>query len=147
MMETMNMNRIFCCALLAGAALIAPEAAAQKAPKSPIQSTITGRTYTGADYDAFVAKEGWIFSADQTKGEGLPDLDGTPSAIEGGAPFSAREFDPATFDPRLYRIERSADPTLPTNYNVGDRGVIQFHSPQRCQDLYARQLARKSKEQ
>ena len=144
-METMNMNRIFCCVLLAGTTLITSRAVAQKALQAPVKATISGQTYSGAAYDEFVAKQGWVFSADQTKGEGLPDLDGAPSAIEGGAPFSAREFDPATFDPRLYRFERMADPTLPTNYNVGSRGVIQFHSVQRCQDLYARHLAGKSK--
>jgi len=145
-MKTMNTNRFFFCALLACVTCFAPCVSAQTPVKSAYKSALTGRTYSGEAFEAFTAKEGWVFTADQTKSAGFPNLDGAASAIEGGTPFSAAAFDPATFDPRLYLFERVADPTLPTNYNVGDRGVIQFHSPQRCQDLYARHLAGQSKE-
>lgn len=147
MMETMNMTRFFSAALLACVALLPAVVLAQTEAKPPVLSSASGRSYSGPEFEAFVAKEGWIFIADQTKGAGLPDLDGTPAAVEGGLPFSAQDFDPATFDPRMYQIGRVADPTLPTDYNIGDRGVLQFHSPQRCQDLYARHLARKAKGQ
>ena len=120
---------------------------AQKAVKSPVKSTISGKVYSGPEFDEFVAKEAWVFVEDQTKAAGYPDLEGTLSAVEGGAPFSAKDFDPASFDSRNYQIAFQADPTLPTNFNVGNRGVIQFHSAERCQDLFARHLARKNKGQ
>ena len=143
----MNMNHLIPCLLLACAALVSTPMTAQKAVKAPVKSTISGKVYSGPEFDEFVAKEAWVFVADQPKSAGYPDLDGTPSAIEGGMPFNAEDFDPATFDPRNYQITFVADPTLPSNFNVGQRGVIQFHSAQRCQDLFARQLARKTKGQ
>jgi hypothetical protein len=145
-METMNMTRIIPCLLLLSAALVSVQAQAQKVAATPVKSAVSGDQYSGQDFENFTAKEGWVFLNDQSKSAGFPDLNGAPSAIEGGAPFSAADFDPATFDPRDYRIERVADPNLPTNFNVGDRGVIQFHSPKRCQDLYARHLARMAKD-
>jgi hypothetical protein len=145
-METMKMNRNFCFALLLCAAFCAEDTQGQEAVR-PVKSTLTGRSHSGPDFEAFIAKEGWVFSADQTKGQGFPDLEGTPSAVEGGMPFSANAFDPEQFDPRLYLISLGDDPKLPTNFNIGDRGVIQFHSAERCQDLYARHLIRQSKGQ
>lgn len=121
------------------------------APQVAIAQQTQGATqsvdlYAGPKFDAFVAKEGWIFVADMTKGEGFPDLDGTASA-DGTAVLSASEFDPETFDPRQWAIAYTSDFVLPTNYRIGDKGVIQFHSAQRCQDLYARHLARQAKGQ
>jgi len=141
----MNMNRLLCPVLLVLAFLMPAGIHAQTPVRAAVKSSASSLKHAGSAYEDFVAKHGWIFTADQTKNAGLPNLDGAPSAIEGGAAFSAAEFDPATFDPRHYRFERMADPALPTNYNIGDRGVIQFHSPQRCQDLYTRHLANTSK--
>lgn len=102
--------------------------------------------HAGPEFDAFVAEEGWIFVADMTKGEGFPDLAGTASA-DGTAELTAADFDPETFDPRQWAIVYNVDPVLPTNFRIGDKGVVQFHSAQRCQDLYARHLARQAKGQ
>ena len=102
--------------------------------------------YAGPEFDAFVADEGWIFVADMPKGVEFPELEGTPSA-DGNTVFSSADFDPATFDPRDWSIEYSADPSLPTNFKVGDRGALQFHSVQRCQGLYTRHLSRQAKGQ
>jgi hypothetical protein len=146
-METMNMNHLIPCLLLICAALVSTPMVAQKAVKMPVKSTISGKVYSGPEFDEFVAKEAWVFVEDQTKSAGYPDLDGAMSAVEGGTPLSAKDFDPATFDSRNYQIDFQTDPTLPTNFNVGDRGVIQFHSAERCQDLFARHLARKTKGQ
>ncbi len=146
-METMNKNQFFPCLLLLCAAFISMPMVAQKVVKAPVKSTITGQFYAGPEFEEFTANQGWVFVEDQTKSAGFPDLDGAASAVEGGAAFSAKDFDPSSFDPRNYRITFEADPTLPTNYNVGSRGVIQFHSAQRCQDLYARFLAKKGKGQ
>ena len=101
---------------------------------------------SGPEYDNFVAAEGWIFLSDMTKGADFPDLDGT-LAVDGSAVFSAADFSAEGFDPRKWAIEFNADPTLPTNFRVGDKGVIQFHSAERCQGLYARHLQRESKGQ
>ena len=141
----MNMNRLLCPVLLVLAFHFPSEMMAQTPVRVAIKSSASGLKHSGPAFEAFVAKQGWVFTADQTKNAGLPDLDGAPSTLEGGAPFSAAAFDPTTFDPRHYRFERMADPGLPTNYNIGDRGVIQFHSPQRCQELYTRHLANTSK--
>jgi hypothetical protein len=103
-------------------------------------------SHSGPDFDAFVASEGWIFVADMPKGVEFPNLEGTPSA-DGTTVFSADDFDPTTFDPRLWAIEYSADPALPTNFRVGDRGALQFHSVERCQGLYSRHLTRRAKGQ
>lgn len=146
-METMNKNPFTLCLLLVCAAFVSTPMFAQKVVKAPVKSTITGEFYAGPEFEEFAASEGWVFVEDQTKSVGFPNLDGAASAVEGGAAFSAKDFDPSSFDPRNYRITFEADPTLPTNFNVGSRGVIQFHSAQRCQDLYARFLAKKGKGQ
>ena len=79
-------------------------------------------SHSGPEFDAFVAAEGWIFVADMPKGVEFPELEGTLSA-DGTTVFSAADFDPTTFDPRE-AIEYSADPSLPTNFKVGDRGAL-----------------------
>ena len=109
-------------------------------------TTLSIESHSGPEFDAFVAAEGWIFVADMTKGEGFPDLAGTASA-DGTAELTAADFDPETFDPRQWAIVYNVDPVLPTNFRIGDKGVVQFHSAQRCQDLYARHLARQAKGQ
>ena len=112
-----------------------------------IQGTVLPiESYSGPEFDNFVATEGWIFVSDMTKGIDFPDMEGTPS-VNGTAVFSAADFSADRFDPRLWAIEFNADPALPTNFRVGDKGVIQFHSAERCQGLYARHLQRKSKGQ
>ena len=67
--------------------------------------------------------------------------------VDGAAVFSAADFNPDAFDPRHWAIEYSSDPTLPTNFMVGDKGAIQFHSAERCQGLYTRHLTRTAKGQ
>ena len=146
-MESMNKNHLIPCLLLVCAAFVSAPMVAQKAVKAPVKTTIAGKSYSGPEFEEFVATKAWVFNEDQTKSAGYPDLNGTPSAVEGGVPFSSKDFDPASFDPRNYRITFESDPTLPSNFNIGDRGVIQFHSAQRCQDLYARYLAQKTKNQ
>lgn len=106
-------------------------------------TTLSIESHSGPEFDAFVAAEGWIFVADMPKGVEFPELEGTPSA-DGNTVFSSADFDPATFDPRDWAIEYSADPSLPTNFKVGDRGALQFHSVQRCQGLYTRHLSRQA---
>ena len=84
------------------------------------------------DFEAFRALQGWTFTTDLTKADGLPDLDGVASTVEGGVPLDASTFDATTFDARLYEIAWSEDPRCPPPFGVGDRGVIQFHSADRC---------------
>ena len=145
LMDTMQMKPIIPCLITACALWTSPEVLAQSADK--VISTMSGTHYSGAEFDDFVARAGWIFIEDQTKGGGFPDLDGVPARVEGGAPFRAVDFNPAAFDPRNYVIVYEEDVMLPTNFRVGNRGMLQFHSPQRCQDLYERHLARKAKGQ
>ena len=75
----------------------------------------------------------WILGIDQV------------DEMEGGVSFSARDFDPRQFDPRNFVISQNVNPQRPTNFRVGDRGVIQFHSVERCKELYQRQLTLESK--
>ena len=145
LMDTMQMKPIIPCLITACALWTSPEVLAQSADK--VISTMSGTHYSGAEFDDFVARAGWIFIEDQTKGAAFPDLQGTPSVHSGGQVFNAADFDPDTFDPRDFAISYGGDVTLPTNFRVGDRGMLQFHSPQRCQDLYERHLARKAKGQ
>mgnify|MGYP000023305469 CR=1 FL=1 len=114
---------------------------------SPVTSTASGLHHQGEVFEDFVAQYGWIFIADLSKADGLIDLQGVPAAVDGQPSFSAEEFDPIQFDPRDFAIEMNANPLLPTDFRVGDRGVLQFHSAQRCQDLYERHLARQAKGQ
>ena len=88
---------------------------------------------------------GWVFTTDLTKAAGLPDLDGVASTVEGGVPLDASSFDATTFDARLYEIDLVEDPTLPTSFRVGDRGVIQFHSADRCRVLFERHQLNQAK--
>ena len=122
---------------------MAPHVATAQQTQGEVQSV---DLYAGPEFDAFVADEGWIFVADMTKGEGFPDLAGTPST-DGTAVLTAADFDPDTFDPRQWSITYTVDPSWPTNFRIGEKGVVQFHSAQRCQDLYARHLARQAKGQ
>lgn len=108
--------------------------------------TLPMEVHVGPEYDAFVASEGWVFVADMPKGVDFPNLEGTAS-VDGAAVFSAADFNPDAFDPRHWAIEYSSDPTLPTNFMVGDKGAIQFHSAERCQGLYTRHLTRTAKGQ
>ena len=98
-----------------------------------------------AAFEEFVALQGWIFTPDLAKADGLMDLEGAASRQEGGESFSARDFDPRQFDPRNFVISQNVNPQRPTNFRVGDRGVIQFHSVERCKELYQRQLTLESK--
>ena len=79
-------------------------------------------------------------------GTWLCRMPNTPST-DGTAVLTAADFDPDTFDPRQWSITYTVDPSLPTNFRIGEKGVVQFHSAQRCQDLYARHLARQAKGQ
>ena len=106
-------------------------------------TTISAESHSGPEYDAFIAAEGWVFVTRMPKDEVLPNLEGTPS-VDGEEVFSAADFDPETFDPRQWAIEYNADPRRPTGFRVGDRGVLQFHSVERCQDLYDRHLIRQA---
>ena len=108
-------------------------------------TTLSIESHSGPEFDAFVAAEGG-FRGRRPKGVEFPELEGTPSA-DGATVFSAADFDPTTFDPREWAIEYSADPSLPTNFKVGDRGALQFHSVERCQGLYTRHLSRQAKGQ
>lgn len=144
-LETMQMKHLIPCLWVVCAMWASPGALAQEALQ--VTSTQSGKHHSGPQFEAFVASEGWIFIEDQTKGAAFPDLQGTPSVHTGGQVFNADEFDPETFDPRDFAISYGGDVTLPTNFRVGDRGMLQFHSPQRCQDLYERHLARKAKGQ
>lgn len=144
-METMQLNRFISCLLVVLAAMLPAHVRAQSS--SDEVATPSGMASpSDADFEEFVALQGWVFTEGLTKAAGLPDLDGTPSRT-GGPSFSAEDFDPESFDPRDYEISFGADVTLPTNFRVGDRGMLQFHSPQRCQDLYERHLVRKAKGQ
>lgn len=98
-----------------------------------------------AAFEEFVALQGWIFTPDLAKADGLMDLEGAAPRQEGGVSFSARDFDPRQFDPRNFVISQNVNPQRPTNFRVGDRGVIQFHSVERCKELYQRQLTLESK--
>lgn len=126
------MNRLMACGLLLSALTCLTTLSAQEAP---------------VEYEAFRALQGWTFSADLSKAEGLPDLDGALATVEGGVPLDASTFDPATFDARLYQIALSEDPAQPTNFRVGNQGVIQFHSVDRCRELYARHRINTAKQQ
>ena len=99
----------------------------------------------GSDFEEFVARGCWVFTQGLEKADGLLDLKGTASVTEEGVVFSAESFDPASFDPRDFAIEYNANPQLPSNFRVGDRGVIQFHSTERCVTLFERHLAQKAK--
>ena len=98
-----------------------------------------------ADLEEFVSKEGWVFTQGLEKADGLLDLEGTASATGEGVAFSAGSFDPASFDPRDFAIEYNVNPQLPSNFRVGERGVIQFYSAERCVTLFERHLAQKAK--
>lgn len=136
--------RYFITCLLAASALgLSPDLAAQM--EAVVTSTSSGKHHSGAEFEDFIAREGWIFIQDQTKGAAFPDLEGVPASNGTGEAFSAATFAPATFDPRDFAIPFGEDLSLPTNFRVGDRGMLQFHSAQRCQDLYDRHLARKAK--
>lgn len=124
------MNRLMACGLLVSALSFFSAASAQSAP---------------ADFEEFRALQGWVFTADLTKAAGLPDLDGVASTVEGGVPLDASSFDATTFDARLYEIDLAEDPTLPTSFRVGDRGVIQFHSADRCRVLFERHQLNQAK--
>jgi hypothetical protein len=91
-------------------------------------------------FEDFAADQGWVFHANLTKAAGLDDLDGCPSAVAGGESFSASTFSEQDFDPRDFSIPLSADDTQPSNFCVGDQGVIQFHSTHRLEVLYTRYL-------
>lgn len=108
-------------------------------------TALTIEAHSGPEFDAFVAAKGWIFVADMPKGMEFPELEGTPST-DGTTVFSAADFDPESFDPRQWAIEYNDDPRMPTNFRVG-KGVLQFHSAERCQGLYARHLVRQAKGQ
>ena len=119
------MIRLMACGLLLSALSFHSMADAQSAP---------------VDFDEFRALQGWVFSADLTKADGLVDLHGAPATAADGVAFDAGSFDPATFDARDYVIALDADPTMPTQYRIGDRGVLQFHSADRCHVLFDRHL-------
>ncbi len=123
MKEAKMMNRLMACGLLLSALSFFSPAEAQTAPQN---------------LDEFRALQGWVFSPDLTKAEGLPDLDGTPSSLEGGAALDAATFDPAAFDARDYAIDLQTNPDLPTSFRIGNVGVIQFHSENRCRVLFER---------
>lgn len=145
-METDQMNRFIPCLLLLCAGMSEVTLHAQRAETAPVVEARRPQ-HAGPAFDAFVAREGWIFVEDLSKAQGLPDLDGTASVMEGVPALKAVDFDPATFDPRNYAITLKDNVVQPTNFRLGNRGVIQFHSPQRCQELYTRHLARKAKGQ
>jgi len=145
-METDQMNRFIPCLLLLCAGLSEGTLHAQRAETAPVVEARRPQ-HSGPAFDAFVAREGWIFMEDLSKADGLADLDGTASVMEGVPALKAVDFDAETFDPRNYAIGLKDDPRQPTNFKVGNRGVIQFHSAQRCQELYTRHLARKAKGQ
>ena len=123
------MNRLMACGLLVSALSFFSAASAQTAPADLRNS----------------APCGWVFTTDLTKAAGLPDLDGVASTVEGGVPLDASSFDATTFDARLYEIDLIEDPTLPTSFRVGDRGVIQFHSADRCRVLFERHQLNQAK--
>ena len=124
------MNRLMACGLLVSALSFFSAASAQTAP---------------ADFEEFRALQGWVFTTDLTKAAGLPGLDGVASTVQGGVPLDASSFDATTFDARLYDIDLAEDPTLPTSFRVGDRGVIQFHSADRCRVLFERHQLNQAK--
>ena len=126
------MKRLMACGLLLSALTCLTTVSAQEAP---------------VDFEAFRALQGWTFSADLSKAEGLPDLDGALSTAEGGVPFDASTFDPTSFDARMYQIALSENPARPTNFRVGNQGVIQFHSADRCRELHARHCINTAKQQ
>lgn len=126
------MKRLMACGLLLSALTCLTTVSAQEAP---------------VDFEAFRALQGWTFSADLSKAEGLPDLDGALSTAEGGVPLDASTFDPTSFDARMYQIALSENPARPTNFRVGNQGVIQFHSADRCRELHARHRINTAKQQ
>jgi len=139
-MKSIRMSKIIYVALALFFALgVQPKITAQMVSPDKTQVALP----VALSIDAFEAERGWVFSADLSKAEGLPDLDGCPTSQAGGAAFSAASFDPDTFDPRLYAIPQApaADAMRPLDFRIADRGVIQFHSAARLEVLYARYLA------
>ena len=91
--------------------------------------------------DDFSASQGWVFQTDLTKADSLEDLDGCLSVADDAANFVAADFDPATFNPQDYAIPLGDDASKPSNFRVGNQGVIQFHSTHRLELLYKRYLS------
>lgn len=142
-MGTMHMIRLLTGGMMTAVLFLSSPLLAQ----STFQGTVTSRASEDAGFEAFRASQGWVFVEDLSKAEGLPDLDGVPAVEPTGEAFSAERFDPERFDPREYVILVILDPNKPTNYRVGDRGVIQFHSDQRVRELYRRHLRAQPKSQ
>lgn len=94
----------------------------------------------------FAAQHCWVFSEDLAKADGLPDLEGVQST-DGTRTFSSSDFVPSAFDPRDWRIVYSENPAKPTNLRIGGRGVIQFHSVERCRVLNERHRIQAAKAQ
>lgn len=117
-----------------------------------LSSAQTGASSSAPDWGgdaaltAFATQHCWVFSADLTKADGLPDLEGVQST-DGEQTFSSSDFMAEEFDPRDWRIAYSKDPAKPTNMRIGDRGVIQFHSVDRCRVLNERHRIHMAKAQ